>query len=129
MADIEDPRACEACGRELPPQQGRGRRRRHCDATCRSAARRERARGRGAAQLRRQDVKAALTAAERHVSLDTMQGAADPVASTVRATAGRLADELDRPGAGSPLAAMSAAQELLAATDTALQAAVDRARA
>jgi hypothetical protein len=58
-----------------------------------------------------------------------MQGAADPVASTVRATAGRLADELDRPGAGSPLAAMSAAQELSAATDTALQAAVDRARA
>jgi hypothetical protein len=58
-----------------------------------------------------------------------MQGATDPVASTVRATAGRLADELDRPGAGSPLAAMSAAQELSAATDTALQAAVDRARA
>jgi Protein of unknown function (DUF3887) len=58
-----------------------------------------------------------------------MQGAADPVASTVRARAGRLADELDHPGAGSPLAAMSAARELSAATDAALQAAVDRARA
>ena len=58
-----------------------------------------------------------------------MQGTADPVASTVRATAGRLADELDRPGAGSPLAAVSAARELSAATDAALQATVDRARA
>src|SRR6202042_3242913 len=103
VADVEEPGRCETCGRELPPQQGRGRRRRYCDATCRSAARRDRARGRGAAQLGRQDVKAALTVAERHVSLDTMQGAADPVASTVRVSAGRLADELDRPGAGSPL--------------------------
>jgi Protein of unknown function (DUF3887) len=58
-----------------------------------------------------------------------MQYVADPVASTVRSTAGRLADELDRPGAGSPLAAMSAARELSAATDAALQTAVDRARA
>jgi len=58
-----------------------------------------------------------------------MSGAADPVASTVRAVAGRLADELDHPGAGSPLAAMSAARDMSAATDAAMQAAVDRARA
>ena len=58
-----------------------------------------------------------------------MQGVADPVARTVRVSAGRLADELDRPGAGSPLAAMSAARELSAAADAALQAAIDRARA
>jgi Protein of unknown function (DUF3887) len=58
-----------------------------------------------------------------------MQGVADPVARTVRVSAGRLADELDRPGAGSPLAAMSAARELSASADAALQAAVDRARA
>jgi Protein of unknown function (DUF3887) len=119
MADIEEPGVCEACGGALPSQQGRGRRRRYCDATCRSAARRERAR----------DVKPALTRDSRHVSLDTVSGAADPVASTVRVAAGRLADELDHPGAGSPLAAMSAARELSAATDAALQAAVDRARA
>jgi hypothetical protein len=51
------------------------------------------------------------------------------VASTVRATAGRLAEELSRPGPGAPLAAVAAARELSAATDAALQAAVDRARA
>jgi hypothetical protein len=56
-------------------------------------------------------------------------GAADPVASTVRAAAGALAAELNRAGAGSPLAAMAAARELSAATNAALQAAVDRARA
>ncbi len=58
-----------------------------------------------------------------------MKGVGDPVASTVRATADRLAEELSRPGASSPLAAVAAARELSAATDAALQAAVDRARA
>jgi hypothetical protein len=58
-----------------------------------------------------------------------LAGTADPVASTVRETAGRLAEELTRPGAGSPLAAMAAARELSAATDAVLQATVDRARA
>jgi hypothetical protein len=53
----------------------------------------------------------------------------DPVAREVRETAGRLADELARPGARSPLAAITAAQQLSAAADAALQAAVDRARA
>ena len=33
MADVAGPVACEACGRLLPSQQGRGRRRRYCDAT------------------------------------------------------------------------------------------------
>jgi Protein of unknown function (DUF3887) len=58
-----------------------------------------------------------------------MNGAADPVAGTVRAAADRLAQELSASGAGSPLAAVAAARELSAATDAALQAAVDRARA
>ncbi len=35
---------CEACGRPLGRQIGRGRKRRYCDATCRSAARRRRER-------------------------------------------------------------------------------------
>jgi len=48
------------------------------------------------------------------------------MASRVRDTAGRLADELAR--AGSPLAAMAAARELSAVTGEALQQAVDRAR-
>jgi hypothetical protein len=60
---------------------------------------------------------------------ESAEGTADPVASTVRETAGRLADELASPGVGSPLAAMAAAQELSSAADAAMQAAVDRARA
>jgi hypothetical protein len=51
------------------------------------------------------------------------------VAGRVRDAAGRLADELDRGGPGSPLAAMAAARELSAVTGEALQEAVDRARA
>ena len=74
-------------------------------------------------------VNIALTEIVRHDNLDDMTAAADPVASAVRATAGRLADQLSRPGAGSPLAAMAAARELSAATNAAMQAAVDRARA
>jgi len=58
-----------------------------------------------------------------------MAAAADPVANAVRERAGRLVDQLSRPGAGSPLAAMAAARELSAATNAAMQAAVDRARA
>jgi hypothetical protein len=58
-----------------------------------------------------------------------LPGTADPVASTVREAAGRLAEELTRPWVGSPLAAMAAAQELSSVADAALQAAVDRARA
>jgi hypothetical protein len=75
-------------------------------------------------------VKAVLTRARRHDNLDAVGGgsaAADPMASRVRDTAGRLADQLA--GAGSPLAAMAAARELSAATGEALQEAVDRARA
>jgi hypothetical protein len=79
-----------------------------------------------------------LTKPERNAKLDAvggfagtadLAGTADPVASTVRESADRLADELAGPGAGSTLAAMAAAQELSSAADAALQAAVDRARA
>jgi hypothetical protein len=115
----------------LPSQHGRGRRRRYCDATCRSAGRRERELAAGSSHG---DVKAYLTPVERHDNLDVVGGAsaaADPMASRVRDAAGRLADELAgaRIGVGSPLAAMAAARELSAATGEALQAAVDRARA
>lgn len=56
-------------------------------------------------------------------------GPADPVVSRIQETADRLVAELARAGAGSPLAAMAAARELTTATNAALQAAVDRARA
>ena len=127
MATVAGPVACEACGRQLPPQRGRGRRRRYCSATCRSAGRRRRELAAGS---RRSDVKAALTPANRHDNLDVVgdrSAAADPMASRVRDTAGRLADELA--AGGSPLAAMAAARELSAATGEALQEAVNRARA
>jgi hypothetical protein len=128
MADVAAPAVCEACGRQLPPQHVKGRRQLYCGATCRSAARRNR-------ELARHswsgDVKTILTYDERHDSLDVVGGGsavADPVASRVRDTAGRLADELARTGAGSPLAAMAAARQLSAVTGEALQQAADRAR-
>jgi hypothetical protein len=122
MADVAGPVACEACGRLLPAQQGKGRRRRYCDATCRSAARRDR-------ELAQ--AKGALTIPKRHANLDDMNGGADvadPVAIRIRDTAGRLVGELTRSGANSPLGAMAAARELSAATDAALQESVDQAR-
>jgi hypothetical protein len=127
MAEVAGPAACEACGRQLAPQHGKGRRRRYCGATCRSAGRRARELADGS---HLGDVKAVLTASERHDNLDMVSGgsaSADPMASRVRNTAGRLADELA--DAGSPLAAMAAARELSAATGEALQEAADRARA
>src|SRR5579875_1541737 len=132
MADTEGPAFCESCGRELPVSQGRGRRRRYCDATCRSAARRQRELDPGREPAR---VNTNLTSIERHASLDIIndgvsegRGSADPVASRIRDTAGRLVAELEHAGTGSPLAAMAAAKKLAAATNAALQEAVDRAR-
>ncbi|MFI7676057.1 DUF3887 domain-containing protein [Actinophytocola sp. NPDC049390] len=43
MANVDDPHTCRNCGRSLPRQQGKGRIKQYCDATCRSAARRQRA--------------------------------------------------------------------------------------
>ncbi len=40
MANVDEPGRCQACGRALSVQQGSGRKRRYCDATCRSAGRR-----------------------------------------------------------------------------------------
>jgi hypothetical protein len=128
MADVPRPALCEACGRQLPPQQGRGRKRCYCDATCRSAARRRR---QPARRPGRADVKATLTTAIRHDSLDAVGGepdVSDSLASRVSEAAARLASELARTGAGSALAAMVAARELSATTSEALQEAVDRAR-
>jgi hypothetical protein len=67
MADVSGPGTCAACGRPLPIQQGRGRIRRYCDATCRSAARRRR--DSNDPQLS-PIVKTSLTGNPRHVKLD-----------------------------------------------------------
>jgi len=128
MADVADPGVCQACGRQLPSQQGRGRKREYCDARCRDAARRARARQ---SQGKRRTVKADLTARERHVNLDAIDGkppgADDAVAARIISAAGRLAAQLGQPA--SPEGAVAAARELSAAAEAALQAAVDRARA
>lgn len=42
MANTDTPHTCRNCGRQLAKQQGKGRTRQYCDATCRSAARRHR---------------------------------------------------------------------------------------
>ena len=108
MLAADGPAVCEACGRQLPAREGRGRRRRYCDATCRSAARRRRA------AVDDSGVKADLTPTGRHDNLDTVD---------------RLADAIARVGSGSPLAALAAARDLAAAASETMQQAVDRARA
>jgi Protein of unknown function (DUF3887) len=57
---------CASCGRSLDPQQGPGRQRRYCDATCRSAARRQRAVG--------SSVKDNLTTGAAEASIHAMDG-------------------------------------------------------
>ena len=84
----------------MPSQQGKGRRRRYCDARCRDAARRARA----------GNVNNSLIDDGCH---DYVYGVA--------------AD--DAAGQAGPLAALAAAREQSAAAAAALQAAVDRARA
>jgi hypothetical protein len=127
MADVAEPGACEACGRPLPPQQGRGRKRRYCDARCRDAARRQRERPvRRGSRIVNKD----LTAGERHEYLDSIDGmlsADDPVPRRVADTTRRLVEEFTR--GTSPGYAVAAARDLSAAAEAALQAAVDRARA
>jgi hypothetical protein len=127
MADVTGPSTCGACGRRLAPQHGRGRQRRYCDATCRSAARRRREQG---STQRPPAVKDSLTIVPRQGKLDAVGSAdlADPVALRVRETAGRLLGELARGDAGSPLDVIAAARDLAAAANDALQEAVDRTR-
>lgn len=127
MADVVQPGTCLACGRQLPTQQGRGRTRQYCDAKCRNAARRRRARS---SRQEEQNVKRDLTLLGRHEYLDTideMPGTGDPVADRVATAARRLLAELGRPG--SPQRAIAAGRDLSAAAEAALEAAVDRARA
>jgi hypothetical protein len=128
MADVPESVACAACGRRLPMQSGKGRRRRYCDARCRDTARRLRAR---AGRDEDQSVNQSLTAKLRQeyvYIIDEIPEAADPVAVRVGGAARRLMRELSGSAAVSPLDVVAAARELSAAAADALQAAVDRAR-
>jgi hypothetical protein len=127
MADVAEPGTCRACGRPLPPQQGKGRPRRYCDARCRDAARRKRER---LGRQNQQGVKKSLTTDRRQEYVDTVGGplsADDPVIARISEAAGRLAQEFSSPGR--PRDAVTAARDLAAAANAALQAAIDRARA
>ena len=127
MANVAEPGACESCGRPLPNQRGRGRRRRYCNELCRDRARRDRERS---ARDLTPVVKPTLTWPVRHGNLDgnePMSSPRDPVAVEVSKKLHRLLAELERPQ--SPAAAVGAARDLLDAAEAALQAAVDRARA
>jgi hypothetical protein len=129
VADVTGPVTCAACGRTLPPQKGTGRRRQYCDATCRSAARRQRELAAGTTP---RFVKKKLTVVSRHANLDVgpgYPGPDDPVAIRVRDATRHLLAELGPRPAGPPLDAVAAARELSAASNAAQQAAVDRARA
>jgi hypothetical protein len=126
MADIAEPETCRACGRPLPLQQGKGRPRRYCDARCRDMARRRRER---MARQSQQSVKKSLTTDRRQEYIDAAGGALsadDPVIARISEAAGRLADEFS--GSGRPRDAVTAARDLAAAANVALQAAIDRAR-
>jgi hypothetical protein len=119
---------CAACGRPLPTQQGKGRKRKYCDDRCRDAGRRARVRAEREAS---ESVKIRLTSPARHeyvYSMPDAPGASDPVAVAVRDAAQRLLGELADQGTGSPLDVVTAARELSAAAAAAMQAAVDRAR-
>jgi hypothetical protein len=103
MNGTERPGFCETCGRALEQQKGRGRYRRYCDASCRSAARRRRASEEG--------VKQTLTATSRQGNLDAM--------------------DTETPSTGSaaqPLDALAAALGAVRDAETGLRDAVDTAR-
>jgi hypothetical protein len=132
VADVPEPGVCEACGRPLPSQQGKGRRRKYCDARCRDAARRQRGRPTRPTRQDQETVKESLTEANRQEYVYNVDGsgspsAEDPVTVRVKAAADHLLEAFTharRPGDG-----VAAAQELADAANAALQAAIDRARA
>lgn len=116
MANVREPATCASCGRQLPSQQGRGRQRQYCDATCRSAARRSRD---------RTHVNEPLTTSARKANLDSVAGGATGVVDQVLAEAQRFGQDW---ADVDPLVAVSSARRLARAVDDALRAAVDRAR-
>jgi hypothetical protein len=122
MTKNEPGPTCLACGRPLVSTQGRGRPRLYCNATCRSAGRRNRDRAdREATPF----VNDKLTPPSRHGSLDVMQG----TAGVTRPEGPGAERGRSEPGGKSPLAAITSARGLLAVAEAALQQAVDRARA
>jgi hypothetical protein len=128
MANVTDPGICEWCGRCLPEQQGSGRARKFCGATCRSAARRQRAAGPGQPT----SVKRDLTRSSRQSIVDNVpseRSDASPGSDTVAgAEAGRdLVRQLST-GTTGVLEAVGLAQAIARGAEEGLAMTVARAR-
>jgi hypothetical protein len=105
--------ACRHCGRPLPEPAERGRKQQYCNATCRSAARRARAR-------RDADVNASLTVPSRKGHID-----GGTLLDELTGVAGRLAVQMS---GDAPLRAVASAAGLGRLVDQLMRMAVDRAR-
>jgi hypothetical protein len=118
-------RHCAACGRELPAQQGRGRIRLYCDASCRSKARRTR-------QASREHVNLNLTNRIREVNLDNVPDVAlasnPPVLTRVLSAARVAVDGVYEGAALAPLEAVTVVRSLARVVEDGLREAVHQAR-
>lgn len=127
MANVTHPGICQQCGKSLPEQAGAGRVRRYCSATCRSAARRQRASAQGAAN--RGDVNDLLTWPVRKGIVDTVtssQGGPDAAAGV---TAGRdLVRQMAADGAAGRLEAIGLARAIVRGAEEGLALTVRQAR-
>jgi hypothetical protein len=118
-------RRCAACGRELPAQQGRGRVRLYCDASCRSKARRTR-------RATPERVKINLTNRTREGNLDNVPDTVPanyPPALTRVLSAARVAlDDVPADPALAPLEAVIVIRSLARVVEDGLRQAVQLAR-
>jgi Protein of unknown function (DUF3887) len=129
MASVRQPGACEQCGRALPEQQGAGRTRRYCSATCRSRARRGVPSVASSADI----VNPALTDSSRKEILDKVLGdfgkaPGDPVADP-SAEAGRdLVRRMLTGTSAGALEAISVAESIVRGAEEGLAMTVQQAR-
>jgi hypothetical protein len=118
-------RRCAACGRELPAQQGRGRFRLYCNASCRSKARRT-------SPLSPVHVKDNLTNTSREGNVDNVPNAVPagtpPELSRVINAARVALDDVPEDAALAPLAAVAVLRSLARVVEDGMREAVQRAR-
>jgi hypothetical protein len=112
-------RHCAACGRDLPAQQGRGRVRLYCDASCRSKARRT-----------RPPVNVNLTNGIREGNLDNVPAAVSDLPALPRVIAAARAALVGVPAdaALAPLEAVRVVHSLAPLVEEGLREAVQNAR-
>jgi predicted nucleic acid-binding Zn ribbon protein len=124
MANAATPgRHCDVCGRPLPMQNGPGRIRLYCDATCRSKARRTR-------QSTGMHVNKSLTNTQREGNLDNVRAAIpnDPVLIKVISAARVAVDGFPADPALTPLTTVTAVRSLARVVEEGLREAVQNAR-